>query len=111
LKFINSKVTELLQSTGWPVEYYSMNVLQCVLLHSEQYMFCARSSNSLNNPMFGPEWRWRCVVITTTAQEALFSHVSVCLSVNRITEKTTAQIFIKFCGIVGHGTNSLEFEW
>jgi len=40
-------------------------------------------------------------------------HLSVCLSVNKITHKsqTTDQIVMKFYGLVGHypGTNRLDF--
>jgi len=41
----------------------------------------------------------------------MFSPVSVCWSVTRITQKTTDQIFTKVYGTVGHnpGTNRLDF--
>jgi len=48
--------------------------------------------------------------IITSAKEVIFSPVSICLSVNRITQKSTRQIFLKFYRIGGYnpGTNTLD---
>ena len=42
----------------------------------------------------------------------MFSNASVCLFVNRITEKTINQIFMKLHGMIGYssGTNRLDCE-
>jgi len=39
-------------------------------------------------------------------------YTCVCLFVNRITQKTTDQTFVKFYGIVGHnlGTDPLDYQ-
>ena len=49
----------------------------------------------------------------TSANEIMFSHVSVCLFINGITQKLLIKFFfMKFHGMVGHkpGTNRLDFR-